>query len=186
MAATISVPPRRVPWLRLLVSAVLVAWVAAGVVVLGLPRTSTPHHVDALLVLGPADGRIDQAVELAAEGHVGTVVVSLPEPASASPRTAAFCAQTHPHPVRCFAPEPSTTQGEARALAALAAEPGWTSVAVLTHRSHLSRAGVLLRRCFSGEVVLVASGERYTPLYWVFRFLYETGAWVKVGLSRGC
>ncbi len=186
MAATITVPPRRAPWRRLLALLVLTAWVLAGVVVLGLPRTSTPRHVDALLVLGPADGRVDQAAELAAEGHVGTVVVSLPEPTSASPRTAAFCAQTHPHPVHCFAPEPSTTQGEARALAALAAERGWTSVAVLTHRSHLSRAGVLVRRCFPGEVVQVVSRERYTPAYWVFRFVYETGAWIKLSLTPGC
>lgn len=186
IAATVSTPPQKFPWVRAVASLVILAWVCAGVVVLGLPRTAAPTGADVLLVLGPADERVQQAARLAGEGRVGEVAVSLPEPVAASPSTAAFCGQDHPYPVVCFVPEPSTTQGEARALAVLAAERGWTSVAVLSHRSHLSRADVLVRRCFVGDVTLVTSEERYTPLYWTFRLVYETGAWVKVALTPGC
>ena len=97
-----------------------------------------------------------------------------------------MCATEQPYPVHCLDPDPVTTQGEAQGFAALAQAQGWQSTAVLTHRSHLGRAGILIRRCFPGQVDQVASQERYVPLYWAFRLVYETGAWMKMALTPGC
>jgi CBS domain-containing protein len=152
----------------------------------GLPRIDRPSTVDAVLVLGPADERVRDADELVREHDVEALVVSLPEPVEESPETARFCAEDHDYPVYCIQPEPSTTQGEAVALAALAEEHGWDSVAVLTHRSHLTRAGILVGRCYDGDIRQWRTEEDYGTRMWVYRLVYEAGAWVKMGLTPGC
>lgn len=178
--------PRRVSPFLVTFLVLLSAWVAAGTVLLGFPHVDVPRRVDALLVPGPADRRLAEAEQMVADGLVGTLVLSLPAPTAESPATGRYCAADHRHPVICIAPDPVSTQGEAQAFARLAEEHGWRSVAVLTHRSHLGRAGILVRRCFDGRVDQLASTERYVPLTWVLRLVYETGAWTKMALTRGC
>lgn len=69
-------------------------------------------------------------------------------------------AETCDRPRRlCFHAEPFATRGEARAVAALAAEHGWDSVAIVTSTYHLSRSRMLVRQCFDGEVVMVDAGH---------------------------
>ncbi|WP_158548121.1 ElyC/SanA/YdcF family protein [Desertihabitans brevis] len=162
----------------------VVGVVFAGLV--GLPRIDRPSPVDAVLVLGPSDDRLEDAEELMAEQDGAALVVSLPEPFDESPATVDFCEADHDHPVHCIHPEPSTTQGEAQAFAALAAEEGWESVGVLTHRSHLTRAGILVGRCFDGEIQQWRTTEDYGTRMWIYRLVYEAGAWVKMGLTPGC
>ncbi|SDD03423.1 YdcF family protein [Auraticoccus monumenti] len=184
--ATITEVPRRVTRPLAVFVTLLAVWVSTGVVLLGLPRLDDPRRVDALLVLGPADGRLPQAAQLMQDGLAGTLVLSLPAPTAASPATSSACGAEHPYPVICFAADPVTTQGEAQAFAQLAEEHGWRSMAVLTHRSHLGRAGILIRRCFDGEVDQLGSQERYTLATWFTRWVYETGAWTKMALTPGC
>ncbi|MVA77754.1 hypothetical protein GC722_17290 [Auraticoccus sp. F435] len=183
--ATITVPPRRVPWRLLAVLAALLAWVVAGAVLLGSPRVDAVEPVDALLVLAPADARLDDAAALMDAGAAGTLVLSTPgsDESSAGARA---CRERRSYPVVCLHPDPRTTQGEAQAFAELAGGRGWDSVAVLTQRTHLGRAGILVRRCFDGGVLQWVTSEELPASRWATRLVYETGAWVKMAVTPGC
>src|SRR5581483_1500567 len=50
-----------------------------------------------------------------------------------------------------------TLRGEARAVARLARTHGWRSVAVVTSTFHVTRAKMLFRRCYRGELAFVGS-----------------------------
>jgi uncharacterized SAM-binding protein YcdF (DUF218 family) len=55
-------------------------------------------------------------------------------------------------PVVCFHPEPFTTRGEARAIADMARQNGWSSVILVTTPDQAWRATVRVSRCFDGPV----------------------------------
>ena len=60
----------------------------------------------------------------------------------------------------CLSPDPATTRGEARQFAELAEREGWQSLVLVTSNYHVRRAGLLLDRCYGGQVRRVA-----TPLF---------------------
>ena len=78
---------------------------------------------------------------------------------SDDPARAALC--TGPKPAKytllCEVPSPSSTRGEARLIAGLAAERGWKTVVVVTSRYHLYRARVLIRRCTKVDISMRAT-----------------------------
>lgn len=88
--------------------------------------------------------------------------------------------------VLCAHPEPFTTQGEARNLGRVAREQGWRSVTVISHRSHLTRARILMNRCFDGEVRMVPRNVERGKRVWLRALVYESGAMVKTVVMRGC
>jgi uncharacterized SAM-binding protein YcdF (DUF218 family) len=57
----------------------------------------------------------------------------------------------------CFDPDPYSTQGEARWIAAEAERRGWDSLVVVTSSYHVRRARVIVERCFDGELSVVGS-----------------------------
>lgn len=63
-----------------------------------------------------------------------------------------------------------TTAEEARALAALARERGWTKVIVVTSKEHTRRAGLAMRRQVAGRgVAIIMRASRYDeadPAHW--------------------
>lgn len=63
-----------------------------------------------------------------------------------------------PYEVICPDPDPDDTRGEARAIAEIAAERGWTSLISVTSSYHVVRADLRLTRCFDGDVQRVAAG----------------------------
>jgi hypothetical protein len=85
----------------------------------------------------------------------------------------------------CFRPDPSTTQGEARAVAKLAAQHGWKSITVVTTGDQVWRARLRFSRCWSGDLRVVRA-----PTSIVSRLLaapYETAATIKAEVfQRGC
>lgn len=92
-------------------------------------------------------------------------------------------AARRPYPVYCFDPSPATTQGEARAFAELARVHGWRSVQVLTFKPQVTRARVLLGRCYDGDIRMLVSDEPYSRSE---QLVYQTGAFIKVALTPGC
>ena len=63
-------------------------------------------------------------------------------------------------------PDPYTTRGEARAVARIGRERGWRSVVVVTSTYHVTRARLLVERCYDGELRVVGArldGPRGLP-----------------------
>jgi uncharacterized SAM-binding protein YcdF (DUF218 family) len=71
-----------------------------------------------------------------------------------------LCTSRQRFKVVCPRPDPDTTRGEARMVAILAERRGWRSVVVVTSTYHARRARLLLRRCFDGQLQVVAAAPR--------------------------
>ncbi|UQX88600.1 YdcF family protein [Jatrophihabitans telluris] len=177
-------------WLRRTVAALfvlLLAWLTGCYVLLVRPHLDTPHRVDAILVLGPPDinDRYGRALELLEQGYSHNLVVSAVT--EKQPQMQRACRNGIPdRRIICFYPWPPTTRGEAQKITELAAQYHWKSIMVVTSTFHISRARVIVRRCFPGQVSMVDT-RRHIPLsQWAYEFSYQTGAWIKAGLNRDC
>ena len=133
-----------------------------------------PDHADAIIELGGPGDRDAAAVDLARQGRAPVLVQSTTAGDAATGRCLA------PMPgvtILCFHPDPNTTQGEARAIAALARQHGWRSVILVTSRDHAWRARLWVGRCFGGDVYVSTTS---LPLrHWPRQIPYQWGATVK-------
>lgn len=117
-------------------------------------RTATqaplPDQADAIVVFAGEDRRFALGRQLAEEGRAPVLVLS----AGRLPSVAeGWCEeQATSFEVVCLVPEPSSTGGEAAAFARLAEERGWASLIGVTGDYHAQRAGMLLSRCFGGDL----------------------------------
>jgi hypothetical protein len=169
------------------VLALVLAWLAACYLVVAEPAVNQPVRSDAILVLGPplVDGRLDEALRLAAEHQAGTLVISIGWPKGRQRIPA--CANDNPaYQVICFQPRPTTTRGEAEELGRLARDRGWHSVLVVTSRYHVSRARLIVGRCMPGTVRMIAAPGQPSLTDWAYQFAYQTGAFAKALLHRSC
>jgi uncharacterized SAM-binding protein YcdF (DUF218 family) len=113
------------------------------------PLPALPARADAIIELGGQGGRDAAAIALARDHRAAYLVQSTTE-SEAGTHT---CLPAPPDvTVLCFRPVPDTTRGEARAIAALAAELHWTSVILVTTPDQAVRARLRVSRCFSGSV----------------------------------
>jgi uncharacterized SAM-binding protein YcdF (DUF218 family) len=121
------------------------------------PATDEVRPVDAVvLFVGGRGERLALAEELMGDGVAPNLVI--PNGLVAEwPEGNRACTEDRPYEVYCPRPEPDNTVGEARAIAALAREESWATVLVVTSTYQLSRAGLLLGRCFEGEVLTVGA-----------------------------
>lgn len=161
----------------------LVVWAVAGLAFFVFPTVDpVPRHADVVLVLGPPlPERLAVAERLLDDGIVGAALISVPYPSIPSDLQP-LCARAH---VTCFAPDPSTTRGEARMLRSEAARFGWTSAVVVTMPAHISRARTIVSRCFAGRLSMVADGEAPAG-GWPYQYLYQTAATLKAWINQGC
>lgn len=142
------------------------------------PRTDPPAHADAILVLGGAhDGREQLAMRLAREGYAPRVLFS--DPYDNSARMNRICHGGYSFEVRCFDPDPRTTRGEGRAMAAYARAEGWTRVIVVTFTPHISRARYVIGKCWDGEVLFVDPRPELSVFRWAYDYLYQSAAYVE-------
>jgi len=163
------------------VLALLLAFGALTARVVIWPAQGMPSHVDAIVMMaGPGD-RVPVALRLAREHRAPVLIVSQGQHGYSSP-----C----PPPVPgvqliCFDPDPGNTRGEAEYAARLAKVYHWNSVVLVTNAEQDSRARMLLRRCFPGEVYVVTAPQ---PLSSVpGQILYGWGALLKaLTLVRAC
>lgn len=146
-----------------------------------VPRSDPPAKSDAFVVLGgdTFDLRLEAGLKLAHEYPDATLVVSTPGH-SLCPRW--LVPRRH---LICFVPDPSTTQGEARMAAKLAAEHGWTSMTVVTTADQVWRARLRFARCWDGDLRVV---QAPTSTWIRIREIpYEMGATVKAEVfQRSC
>ncbi len=174
----------------LLVLAVLVAaWLVACAFLFVWPHTGPPPaHADAVVVLsGGLDRRLDPAVALVRSGIAPVLVISSPDRGK-WPKARALCSgRTTLARVRvvCFQAKPYSTQGEAEAIGRLARAHGWNRVVVVTSTFHITRARMLVRRCYPGRLWMVGSSWPWwkLPQEWVS----ETGKLaVQLTVQRSC
>ena len=110
---------------------------------------------DAIVSLdGDRPRRLRRAVELAEQGVAPTLVVVRAE--AVAPELLA--ARSLPFEVLSLVPVPSSTRGEARAVARLAGERDWRRIVVVTSSYHVPRARLIFRRAVVCELEFVSAG----------------------------
>lgn len=171
----------------LCVSVLPAVWVIACYFLFVDPAVDQPARSDAVVVLAPAvtTGRLDYAIRLMSEGHSTILVISMPDGESGNP-SSDVCGERGPYRIICFSPEPTTTQGEARAIQRLSEENDWRTITVVTDDSHVTRARTIIKRCYSHDLDMAAVRPDLPLEDWVYRFAYETAAFVKVAADPGC
>ncbi len=166
-----------------LVSAVAFAALTAWLFV--WPPTDDPHGVDAVVVLSGGHGERLATGRRLVDMGVASVLVHAGTPDTED--AVQLCAGVQSFEVVCVQPVPDNTRAEARAVARLAASRRWRSLAVVTSSPHLTRAGMLFRRCFDGEVEAVAAWPSYSRRSWRGQIVREWAAVLHVvTIGRGC
>jgi uncharacterized SAM-binding protein YcdF (DUF218 family) len=170
-----------------LLGALVAAWLVATAFLFIWPWTDSPKAADAVVVLsGGRNTRLDPALELVRQGVAPVLVISGAGYDRKWYKARRLCANgARGFRVLCFDPKPYSTRGEARAIAKLASEHGWSKVDVVTSRYHVFRARMLVKRCYHGKVGLV--GTSYPWELAVVDWLTEWGKLaVQVTVERGC
>lgn len=155
-----------------------VAWLVAAFQLFVAVRDDVPLRTDAVVVLGGASAeRLPVAVRLKeALGDPVLVVSHTGTPGNSS--ADALCRDQPKDPddhIVCLTLDRKDTRGEARAIGRLAASEGWTNIAVVTSRYHMTRAETLVSQCTTARVGLVGSTPELNLKEWLFRFVEETG-----------
>jgi uncharacterized SAM-binding protein YcdF (DUF218 family) len=123
------------------------------------PPAGHPSHADAIVVPSGDHGeRVKAALDLIREG-VSSVFVHAGD--HDTPEADVLCAGGQAFEVICLHPEPDSTEQEARAVGRLARERGWKQVVVVTSTQHVTRAGLLFRRCVKGAVTMVGAHAHF-------------------------
>ena len=118
------------------------------------PPSAALPVADAVLVHAGERGRARLGLELMEERQAPTLVLMF---GTESRWTRQLCGQTEPFEVLCPDADPVSTLGEARELAELASERGWTTVIAVTSNYHLRRAVHLDAKCSGVTVIGSAS-----------------------------
>lgn len=169
-----------------LLAVLVAAWLLICLLFVQHPTINKLTHADAVVVLGPPDGdRIAEAQRILDRHLTPELVIS--GASEHYPKAYQLC--VHPPAgvhVKCFAPSPRTTRGEAEEIGRLARQHPWQTVIVVTARFHVSRARLLFGRCFSGRLEVVNSATGRTPVGWAYQYLYQTAGYVKAFAHPSC
>jgi uncharacterized SAM-binding protein YcdF (DUF218 family) len=175
--------------LRRIVAVLVVLFVAFAVFSMLLfvfPAVNTPERSDAIIVLGGSGQPTERAgVQLAAQHLAPALVFSLRPDQTCRPSSVSVAASGSVQ-VTCFHATPQTTQGEARAIAALAKVHHWHRIIVVAPTSQVTRARLRVTRCYSGQVLMdgVSTGNLWQ---WTYAVAYEWGALTKaLVVQRNC
>ena len=149
------------------------------------PQVDSPGNPDAFYTLLSSGGMT------ALKSHTDwlppdkPLLVSVPDAAASLGTYQQLCSDPDLN-VTCVTPTPFSTRGEARNLAKVAQERGWESVVVISQRSHMTRARILMERCFDGEVRMVPIDIQHGVGQWAQALIYESGAMVKAAILSEC
>lgn len=181
--------PRWLGWTLSIVVVLFAAWIAVGYAVFVSPHVNKLEHADAVVVLGGpfVDGRLDYAKRLVDEQYADTLVIS--NGAERDDPTHWPCTgfESAAAAVRCFIPEPDTTQGEAREIRGYAEQYGWTKIIVVTSSYHVSRARMIIERCFDGQVMMTSPAAPHSFARIASEYLYQTAGYAKAWtVTTGC
>jgi uncharacterized SAM-binding protein YcdF (DUF218 family) len=131
----------------------LVVYLAGAVFLFLLPHDDKPVRADAIVVLAGTKQRLPVGERLLRQGYAPLLVVSLAHPPPRAQLEA--CARG----ALCFHAHPFSTRGEAREIGLLAARRHWKTIDVVTSKFHDFRAGILIRRCYHGELRMIGAPQ---------------------------
>ena len=175
--------PRRSRGRRLfaLVIALVVAFGAVTARLLVWPAEGMPARVSAIVMLAGPGNRLPVALRLAREHRASVLVVSRGWQGYGGP-----CPPPTPGvKLICFEPDPGNTRGEVEFAGRLAQRYHWSSVVLVTTRAQDTRARILLKRCFGGQVYVITASVPWGD--WPYQIAYGWGALVKgLVLHRAC
>jgi uncharacterized SAM-binding protein YcdF (DUF218 family) len=163
-----------------------VLWTGVCYQVVQNPAVVThPVAADAIIVLGPStNARTDTAMALVQQGLSHNLVLSN---VGGYSRATRLCNDPPAGwSVVCFVPDPGTTRGEAQYVQRLAAEHDWTNLIVVTSRVHVSRARLILKRCLSGRLQMVAAHESISPAQWAYQYVYQSAGFLRAAVHPSC
>ena len=148
------------------------AWLVACAVLFVWPpaETGAPRHADAVVVLSGDSRRLPPAEALIRRGVSRVLAISSIAKTPDWSAAKQLCRQ-HTYlgaRVLCFEAKPYSTRGEARTFSAIARAHHWRSIVVVSSTFHLTRAGMLFRRCYAGRISLVGAPTRwwFLPQEW--------------------
>ncbi|WP_334685818.1 YdcF family protein [Arthrobacter sp. CAN_A2] len=163
----------------------LAAWLVLAWTLFYDPPLGPAGRADAVVVLaGAAAERLPLGQDLVDDGVADELVLSstgLP----GNTATDAVCAEENPR-ITCFVPDPLTTRGEARAVAALARDNGWDDIVVVTSAYHVTRASVNLAQCSTADITMAGSRPDLGAPGWLARFVEESTALVASVVRPAC
>ena len=171
---------RRWRWIVVSIALLFVAFLTASAVLFVFPATDQPRHVGAILSLNGTDesAREGRAIALAEEGYAPVLLFSQGDAPTPCPTVARV-------KVVCFIAVPGRTVGEVRFAAGYARLHHLHSLMMVPSRAQATRARLLLKRCFSGRVVVVPASFQLT--HFPFEVIYE---WAALGkalfVDRSC
>lgn len=144
---------RRKRWAALVLLVVAAAFALATARLFVWPETDDAVRADAVVVFGARSRpeRLPAGLRLMNEGIAKVLVLA------SAPFDNPLCHGHSRFRVICFTPRPFTTRGEARHVAAIAKTNRWRSLVLVTSRWHVSRARMLLRRCYNGRLAVVGA-----------------------------
>jgi uncharacterized SAM-binding protein YcdF (DUF218 family) len=88
--------------------------------------------------------------------------------------------------VDCFDPNPTTTRGEAEAIAEFANAQGWSRVIVVTSSYHVSRARAQISQCYAGSLAVIGAQQPMDLSRWAYQLAYQGAGFVKAALTPVC
>lgn len=171
--------------LAVLFVAAVTAWAVVSVNAFRTPRVDPLANTDAYYTLHSGGGLngLNHRDEWLPEGK--PLLVSVPDDELGLKPYREICTDPTLN-VTCIAPHPVSTQGEAQNLSRIARERGWQSVTVISQRSHMTRARVLMERCYDGEIRMYPRDVDYGVIGWVRVLIYESAAMVKTWATPEC
>ena len=156
---------------------VCILWAGPNAAFIWFPRTDAPAKADVVVQIagGTEEPRLLEGIRLVQQGFAPLLVTDDAGTFATGCHTAVMTS--------CFKPSPNTTQGEARAVAAMAKQRGWTRVLLVTGRDQASRARVRFRRCYHlGLTVVVVPIDHL-----ISETIYQDAAMVKAEtVQRDC
>jgi len=171
---------------------IVVAWIVGNMLAFGFtarfflwPQSDHPGRVDAVVVpSGDFGGRLAEARRLVAtRPNAVLVYAGTPD----GPGAKELCSGVSPFSVVCLPPQPDSTRAEARAVGQLARQQRWHSIALVTSTYHATRAALLFRRCFQGQVHMVAIVDRIPSSLRLRQVVHEwEGTLYALVAARGC
>jgi hypothetical protein len=166
----------------------LVLITVAGWPVYVRPQVDTPSSTepaDVIVALGGLPEVAFYADSLFRDGVAKRLLLSNPYGVPPWGAISPLCADPRPR-VTCFVPSPGTTRGEAQEIGRLAAQNGWDDVIVVAPTFHISRARMIVQRCYTGRLRMVELRPHRTFLWWPWEYVYQTFGYAKAAVLRGC
>jgi hypothetical protein len=160
---------------------VIVAFVTTSSLLFVWPATDQPQHVDAILSLngGNESARESLSISLAQKGYARVLLFS-----QGNSHTTP-CPEVRGVSVVCFAADPGNTAGEVKFAARYIHSHELHSLLVVPGRAQVTRARLLMKRCFSGHVAFVAAPVTLGQI--PYDVAYEWGALAKaLFIHRTC